>query len=82
MPKFAQESKPLMDSGRRSSKMTSSCKWPISVSDFFVLIGWGRISQGRVNELIDSLKAVAFPKTVDGRRHFFSSQFVFVFPLS
>ena len=28
-PKFAQESKPLKDSGR-SSKMTSSCKWPIA----------------------------------------------------
>ena len=27
-PKFAQESKPLKDSGH-SSKMTSSCKWPI-----------------------------------------------------
>ena len=30
-PKFAQESKPLKDSGR-SSKMTSSCKWPIGLS--------------------------------------------------
>ena len=40
----------------------------ISASDLFVLIGWSRIGQGRVNELMDALKAVAFPKTGDGTR--------------
>ena len=43
----------------------------ISASDLFVLIGWGRIGQGRVNELMDALKAVAFPKTGDGTRQGF-----------
>ena len=47
----------------------------ISASDLFVLIGWGRIGQGRVNELMDALKAVAFPKTGDGTRQVFFFQF-------
>lgn len=45
----------------------------ISASDLFELIGWGRIGQGRVNELMDALKAVAFPKTGDGTRQVFFS---------
>lgn len=45
----------------------------ISASDLFVLIGWGRIGQGRVNELMDALKAVAFPKQVMGQGRFFFS---------
>ena len=47
----------------------------ISALDLLVLIGWGRIGQGRVNELMDALKAVAFPKTGDGTRHVFFFQF-------
>lgn len=43
----------------------------ISALDLLVLIGWGRIGQGRVNQLMHALKAVAFPKTGDGTRHVF-----------